>query len=120
MVQYARCGVVYLFSLAAACEEVWVLDSTPPTVYTSFAEATDDETIHVKLQLNEPGTIWCALRISPHSRGLVRDDFTTSVGIVSERSASQSANLRGWLRWCSPQGKSMIEAGTVVVFRCSL
>eukprot|EP00928_Gymnodinium_smaydae_P040215 TRINITY_DN27306_c0_g6_i1.p1 TRINITY_DN27306_c0_g6~~TRINITY_DN27306_c0_g6_i1.p1 ORF type:complete len:5181 (-),score=906.80 TRINITY_DN27306_c0_g6_i1:179-15013(-) len=39
---------------------VWVTDSTPPTVVFVAAESTHDETIQVTLQLNEPGTIWCA------------------------------------------------------------
>jgi len=39
---------------------VWVLDSTPPTMIFVSAESLDKETLQVTLQLNEPGTLWCA------------------------------------------------------------
>jgi hypothetical protein len=39
---------------------VWVLDSTPPTMIFVDAESTNHETIQLTLQLNEPGTLWCA------------------------------------------------------------
>merc|ERR1719271_1892509 len=39
---------------------VWVLDSTPPTIIFVQAESVNHETLQVTLQLNEPGTLWCA------------------------------------------------------------
>jgi len=39
---------------------VWVVDDTAPTMIFVHAEAINDETIHLTLQLDEPGTIWCA------------------------------------------------------------
>ncbi|CAE8720003.1 unnamed protein product [Polarella glacialis] len=41
-------------------EGVWVTDSTPPTLILVSSESINHETIQLTLQLNEPGTIWCA------------------------------------------------------------
>ncbi|CAE7924644.1 unnamed protein product [Symbiodinium necroappetens] len=39
---------------------VWVADTTPPTMLLVQAEALRSATLQVRLQLNEPGTVWCA------------------------------------------------------------
>jgi len=38
---------------------VWVKDTTPPTMIYVSSEALTDSKIQVTLQLNEPGTVWC-------------------------------------------------------------
>jgi hypothetical protein len=38
---------------------VWVLDSTPPTIIYVTGEAISQDTVQLTLQLDEPGTIWC-------------------------------------------------------------
>jgi mannose/fructose/N-acetylgalactosamine-specific phosphotransferase system component IIB len=39
---------------------VWVKDTTPPTlIYVSSEAVSDESTLQITLQLNEPGTVWC-------------------------------------------------------------
>jgi hypothetical protein len=39
---------------------VWVTDSTTPTmIYVSAEAVTDESTLQITLQLSEPGTVWC-------------------------------------------------------------
>jgi hypothetical protein len=40
---------------------VWVKDTTPPTMIYVASEAIAETTIQVTLQLDEPGTVWCAI-----------------------------------------------------------
>eukprot|EP00927_Polykrikos_kofoidii_P002778 TRINITY_DN11111_c1_g1_i1.p1 TRINITY_DN11111_c1_g1~~TRINITY_DN11111_c1_g1_i1.p1 ORF type:complete len:1928 (+),score=277.30 TRINITY_DN11111_c1_g1_i1:722-5785(+) len=40
---------------------VWIRDTTPPTIIVVAREALAEDTIQVTLQLNEPGTIWCQI-----------------------------------------------------------
>ncbi|CAK8994475.1 unnamed protein product [Durusdinium trenchii] len=49
-----------MLPLGGATLGVWVDDSTPPTMRFISAEAISRDTIQVTLQLDEPGTIWCA------------------------------------------------------------
>ncbi|CAJ1402439.1 unnamed protein product [Effrenium voratum] len=39
---------------------VWIVDSTPPDLMLVQAEALGGATLQVRLQLDEPGTVWCA------------------------------------------------------------
>jgi hypothetical protein len=39
---------------------VWVTDATPPVILPVSSEPIAEDTIQMTLQLNEPGTIWCA------------------------------------------------------------
>ncbi|CAE6973255.1 PEPD [Symbiodinium sp. CCMP2592] len=40
-------------------ENVWITDTTPPTIIVVSREALGESHIQVTLQLNEPGTVWC-------------------------------------------------------------
>ena len=40
-------------------ENVWVVDTTAPSIIVVAREALAESTVQVTLQLNEPGTIWC-------------------------------------------------------------
>lgn len=40
-------------------QNVWVVDTTPPSIIVVASEALAESTIQVTLQLNEPGTVWC-------------------------------------------------------------
>ncbi|CAE8610726.1 unnamed protein product [Polarella glacialis] len=46
--------------LGGATSAVYILDSTPPSVIFVAKESVGHETLQVTLQLNEPGTVWCA------------------------------------------------------------
>ena len=46
--------------LGGTTARVWVVDATPPTMIFVSAESVNDETLQLTLQLNEPGTLWCA------------------------------------------------------------
>eukprot|EP00438_Fugacium_kawagutii_P000297 Skav205258 [mRNA] locus=scaffold1841:79647:81160:- [translate_table: standard] len=49
-----------LVPLGGATMGLWVTDVTPPTLIYVTAAAISRDTIRLTLQLNEPGTIWCA------------------------------------------------------------
>eukprot|EP00931_Biecheleriopsis_adriatica_P071269 TRINITY_DN4511_c0_g1_i3.p1 TRINITY_DN4511_c0_g1~~TRINITY_DN4511_c0_g1_i3.p1 ORF type:complete len:2354 (-),score=405.61 TRINITY_DN4511_c0_g1_i3:1928-8902(-) len=46
--------------LGGKIQGIWVVDSTAPSLLLVQAEAAGEETLQVTLQLDEPGTIWCA------------------------------------------------------------
>eukprot|EP00931_Biecheleriopsis_adriatica_P047271 TRINITY_DN27224_c0_g2_i1.p1 TRINITY_DN27224_c0_g2~~TRINITY_DN27224_c0_g2_i1.p1 ORF type:complete len:3147 (+),score=582.09 TRINITY_DN27224_c0_g2_i1:27-9467(+) len=47
--------------LGGMTANVWVTDSTPPTIIVVSREALGESLIQVTLQLDEPGTIWCQI-----------------------------------------------------------
>ena len=65
---------------------VWVVDATPPALLLVDAYAASQATIHLRLQLSEPGTIWSW----PRGRGGV---LLTLKREQSERSALRCAPL---------------------------
>jgi hypothetical protein len=47
--------------LGGTTKNVWVTDSTDPQIIYVASEAIAETTIQVTLQLDEPGTVWCAI-----------------------------------------------------------
>ena len=57
---------------------VWVKDTTPPTMLFVSTEALAEDTIRVTLQLDEPGTVWCQPVLPSGSGSILESDLTIS------------------------------------------
>jgi len=68
---------------------VWVVDSTPPTMIFVQAESVNHETIQLTLQLNEPGTLWCA----------AAELDTSAVNKNCKESGVQDSSLGAYCYW---------------------
>ena len=68
---------------------IWVVDSTPPTMTFVRADALASATLQVTLQLNEPGTVWCQA-ILPYSSSLTEH---CKVGASGSEGDLQSADV---------------------------
>jgi hypothetical protein len=68
------------YSGGGTTKNVWVVDSTPPTMIFVSGEAIAEDRIQLTLQLNEPGTIWCTpvAKNSAATSEIKNSDFGTS------------------------------------------
>ncbi|CAE7498925.1 unnamed protein product [Symbiodinium natans] len=83
---------------------VWVADTTPPTMLLVQAEALRSATLQVRLQLNEPGTVWCAAT----ETGLAGSDYCLETEL---QSASSSADcfFEDYIKGNTTDGTSFSE-----------
>ncbi|CAE8613427.1 unnamed protein product, partial [Polarella glacialis] len=79
------------FPLGGRTRNVWVKDTTPPTVIYVSSEAITDQVLQITLQLNEPGTVWCQPVLPATDAGkidIADVDGTTYIAYIKGRTAS--------------------------------
>jgi len=81
---------------------VWVVDSTPPTIIPVSIEPIAEDTVQVILQLNEPGTLWCAMALPDSSPATQYCKF----GDYQESNAGASCYFETFI-------KGLVSDGTV-------